>query len=154
MFVPGIGSNMMTLLCQRSGTYDCWKTPCRQVIAAECPKRPLLSTLLSYITGCVFAVLQVHPAAGSLLGLCWSPDATKLAAVGGNGALVLASVLEVGVLGCRCARVLCEYRTGVARTKHHHRQTACWQLKHANTASGNGPARMPPCSLPAMPVQT
>lgn len=36
---------------------------------------------------------QVRPASGSLLGICWSPDGTGLAASGGNGCLVLAVLL-------------------------------------------------------------
>lgn len=44
---------------------------------------------------CRGVVLQAPHAAGSLLGLCWSPDATRVAGVGGTGALVIAAVLEV-----------------------------------------------------------
>jgi hypothetical protein len=40
-------------------------------------------------------LLQTRHTAGSLLGLCWSPDATRIAAAGGTGSLLIAAVLEV-----------------------------------------------------------
>lgn len=61
---------------------------------------------LLYDTPYICLAPQVHPTAGSLLGLTWSPDGTAVAACGGDGSLVMAALLDMSVEDGRVIAVL------------------------------------------------